>query len=94
MVQIQMAGHRVDRCERRIRRTLRDTRIVRIGQVGGVRGTWRRWRIVLAQLLPDYHQILVLLEDLSRNVCWIVVHVLGTVRTHFRPIGMVQCSVV
>lgn len=92
MVEIQMAGHRVDGSESRIAGTFRDRGVVRIGEVGI--GSARRRGRVLAQLLPDDDQIVVLLEDLARNVVGVVVHILGTVWTHLGPVGVVQAAVV
>lgn len=95
VVQVQVAGHGVDGGEGGVGRALRDARLVRVGEVGGVRGArGRRGVAALAQLLPDYHQVLVLLEDLPRNVRRVVVHVLRAVRTHLRPVRMVQRAVV
>lgn len=93
VVEVQVAGHGVYGGEGRVRVRLRYRRVVAVGQVGGVRGARGRRR-VLAQLLPYYHQVLVLLEDLPGNVVRVVVHVLGAVRTHLRPVGVVEASVV
>lgn len=92
VVEVQVAGHGVDRREGRVGVGLGDGGVVRVAQVG-VGGAGGRRR-VLAQLLPDYDEVLVLLEDLSGDVVGVLVHVLRTVGADLGPVGVVQPSVV
>lgn len=83
-----MTRHRIDGRERRIRGTFRYRGVIGIGKIRIRRARWCWW--ILAQLLPDDHQIFVLLQNIPGNVVRIVVHVLGTVGGYFGPIGMIQ----
>lgn len=92
VVEVQVSRHGADGRERRVGVGFRDGRVVRVGQVRA--GRAGRRRRVLSQLLPDDHQVVVLLQDLPGNVAGVVVHVLRAVRTHLRPVGVVQGPVV
>lgn len=95
VVEVQVAAHRVDRRECRVRVALGDRRVV--GRVAGqvvVRRAAVAGRVVLAELLSDYHQVVVVLEDVARDVVGVVVHVLRRVGAHLRPVGVVQAPVV
>lgn len=85
-----MLGHGVDGGEGGIRGAFADGRVVAGGHVGGGRAG-RRWG-VLAQLLPDDHQVFILFQDLPWDVARVaaIVHVISGVRTHFRPVGVIQ----
>lgn len=87
-----MSRHGADGCKRRVGVGFRDGRVVRVGQVRA--GRAGRSRRVLPQLLPNDHQVVVLLQDLAGNVAGIVVHVLRTVRTHLRPVWVIESSVI
>lgn len=92
VVEIQVPRHGVYWGERGVRRAFGNRGVVGVGEVGVGRG--RRGGGVLRQLLADDHQVFVLLENLAGNVVRVVVHVLRAVRTHFRPVGVVQRPVV
>lgn len=87
-----MARHGVDRSEGRVGVGLGDGGVVCITQIGV--GRARRRRRVLAQLLSDDDEILVLFQNLPGDVIRVLVHVLRAVRAHLRPVRVVQPPVV
>lgn len=87
-----MSRHGADGRKRGVGVGFRDGRVVGVGQVGA--GSAGRCRRVLSQLLSNDHQVVVLLQDLAGNVAGVVVHVLRAVRTHLRPVGVIESPVI